>query len=622
MGALLILCSVSALWVPSSFAAEGTCSLAAAEAAAPSGMVIGDISDAHFGKIKTNRGIALVTPNENKLGEPEYCLVTGKIVTNPKTHKTANFAVGLPIKSAWNGKFLFEGCGYNCGMIWGPPAAAELKKGYPVWVTDDGHEAKPSPSKRLADPTDASWAVTSPGHSATDAVTDFDYRAVHTLTMLGKAFTRKFYGSNHIRYSYFVGCSDGGREGMKEVSKYPADYNGVVAGAPYFDMTNEMLATQVALQAQLRSSGAALSRPLFDLLSKITEEKCDVTDGVKDGLIQNPARCDFEPAKDLPICGIRQEDGLCFTREQAQSVSIIFSATTDPDGAVMFPGWSISNPNADLAEWIGFPAPAVDLRGPNPWSPANQPLGWYWSNWTIKNMVFDGSPSYNALTTLGITFRTDQRDGAEFTHAVIPQRTVRILEEKNAPGSGATPKDAAAFFELGGKLIMFHGFSDGLITPFRTIQYYKALAALHGGYEKLRESAELFMVPGMGHCAGGPGPNSFGQYGELGFLPADAEHDIVTALSDWVEEGSRPTSLIATKYQGEKPIGSAIPTGRPVPVRTMPLCPFPQEARYKGSGNVNDAQNWTCAAGDTRLLNVGSAGKRVGVGAPLRPQGS
>jgi hypothetical protein len=613
--ALLLLGAAWACGPRIAFGAEAACSVEAAKAAAPSSMIIGDITDAQFGpKLKTHGGVALVAANELGDGGPEYCLITGKFVTNARTHKSANFAVGLPLKSAWNGKFLFQGCGYNCGLIWGPPTAAQLKKGYPVWVTDDGHHGKPGPSKRLVYPTDATWAVLAPGHSNADAVTDFDYRAVHTLTVLGKEFTRNYYRAQNIRYSYFVGCSDGGREGMKELTKYPSDYDGIVAGAPYFDMTNEMLTTQMGIQAQLRSRDAALTGRLFDLLDRITKAKCDAVDGVKDGLIQNPARCDFDPHKDLPICGVRTEGGLCFTQQQVDSLSIIFSGITNPQGEVLFPGFSISDPNDDLVSWIGFPAPAGNLQGPEPWSanPGEQPLGWYWSNGTIKDMVYDGSRSFNALKTLGFSFRKSSVGEREYLHAVLPEKTVARFEAKNAPGSGVTPAQAAQFLREGRKLIMYHGFSDGLITPFRTIQYYRTLAQLNGGYDKLRQNAELFMVPGMGHCGGGPGPNSFGQEGASALQPMDPAHDVVAALARWVEQGKPPTSLVATKYQGNEVTGRML--------RTMPLCPFPEEARYSGSGDLNDAKNWVCSDKDARLLDLGLAGRRVGVGARLRPQ--
>ncbi|MDE2050993.1 MAG: tannase/feruloyl esterase family alpha/beta hydrolase, partial [Gammaproteobacteria bacterium] len=446
-------------------------------------------------------------------------------------------------------------------------------------------------------------------------VIDYEYRAVHMVTRVGKRFTRRFYQAHKLDRSYFVGCSDGGREAMVELTRYPSDYDGIVAGAPFFDVTNQLVTSAVGVEAQLRSSHAAVPLRLLRVLDRYVDAKCDAADGVNDGLIQNPARCDFDPRRDLPICGTAHSGKVCFTRAQADALEIIFSATYDPAGRVLFPGFDVSNPGYELGKSLAFGGPPADPRAGDPWkgNPADQPLAWYMGKGILADLL--QRPERDAsLRSLGITFRRDVIAGSPDWHAVITDRTVASLEARAAPGSAVNPSAAQPFLHQGRKLLMYHGLSDGLITPYRTIQYYRALARLFGGYDALRQRAELFLAPGMGHCGGGPGPNYFGQFfresGPSGHQPLDAQDDVVTALDQWVSEGKRPASLIATKYESDA-IGGRV-------VRTMPLCAFPEEARYRGTGNPDDAKNWLCPHGDTRLEQFGSAGVRAGVSSPLR----
>jgi hypothetical protein len=402
------------------------------------------------------------------------------------------------------------------------------------------------------------------------------------------------------------------------VSRYPEDFDGSIVGAPYFDIANEIVTTLVGIHAQLRSPRAALPLELFQTADREISARCDAIDGVNDGLIHDPGQCTFDPYRDLPRCGAPGSTGsACFSDDQVDSLSIMLSAVTDPAGKVIYPGFSVSNlydqegsamPINLLSHWLHFPVAPVLLEGPQPWSHdlAGQPLGWYWVNQTIANFVYAGAPDFNALRTPGITFT---RDKSGRMHAVIPDRTVALLDEKVREGSGAMPSDAAAYIKQGRKLIMYHGYSDGDITPYRTIQYYRDLARQQGGYERLKERARLFMVPGLAHCRGGPGPNAFGQPYLNAPTKADSQHDMLIALERWVEHGEAPQQIIATKFERDD-------VTRPV-VRTLPLCPFPAMAKYVGSGDLNDAANWRCSADDRRLEQRGPAGERAGLYAPL-----
>jgi hypothetical protein len=593
-------------------AAIPECTAAALSAAAPAGMVIKDIPNVGpRGMPKTVQGVVTVPENSLGDGAPEYCFVTGSVTTNPKTNKTANFAAELPAKSAWNGKFLFVGCGGNCGVAMMRSSPSALRKGYPIFATDDGHVAQPG----FAGLLDASWSVDSPGQRATEAVTDFFYRAVHAVVESGKALTHKYYESPHVSKAYFDGCSDGGREGMVELSRFPTDFDGIVAGDPYFDIGAEIVNSLVPIQVQLRSPHASLSAAQLSLVDHIVMSQCDAADGVSDGLIQNPAKCGFNPQTDLPKCGGGDPDG-CFSQDQIDSLSAILSAATDPAGTVLYPGYPVSNlndagPRVDnLAFWVGFHSPPDQLQGPEPWTqnPASRPIGWSFANATMRYLIYSDQAGFDALKTPGITFSGAGARPIGAFHAVIPTATTLRLAQESASGNGNNPAAAAEYFRHGGKLIIYHGFADGDITPYRTVQYYKALAKLHGGYGSTQKHARLFMVPGMAHCSGGPGPNLFGQTGVVR-SEESPDNDVLSALERWVEKGVPPKSLVAAKYEEDDPKRAIL--------RTMPLCPFPAMARYKGTGEVNDAGNWSCSTADQRLLDVGYSGHAAGSDAAL-----
>lgn len=619
----VVIALLSAGIAPAS-AAASECTVVAVRAAAPAGMVIRDIPDLDpaDGIPKTAQGIVAVPEGSVGAGSPEFCVVTGTVITNPRTGKTANFAAALPAKRTWNRKFMFRGCGGNCGSVSLGRLLPELRKGYPVFLTDDGHIAKSPPAARLWKNSDGSWAVSSPGKRNDDAVTDFFYRAVHAVVVAGKSLTRKYYAAARLRYDYYEGCSDGGREGMVEVARYPSDFDGVIVGDPYFDIGGEIANSLTGIQVQLRTRNAMLSSAQLREIDQLVNATCDAADGVSDGLIQNPGRCGFDPQADLPKCGVRNNGKPCFTQDQIDSVTAMLSAITDPAGHVLYPGYPVGNftgggPYTDnLAYWLGFNSPPDSLKGPEPWTsdPGTQPQAWYWSNQTIRYVIYADEPEFNALSTPGISFRADDRGPIKGFHAVIPAPTLARLQQESAAGDGDVPGDSAEFFREGRKLIMYDGYSDGDITPFRTIQYYSALAKIHGGYKALQRNARLFMVPGMAHCGGGPGPNAFGQMGAPQRSQLPAGNDIVAALENWVEKGQAPKSIVATKFERDDP-------RRPV-ARTMPLCPFPAMARYKGSGDVKDAANWSCPVDDRRLLEIGHAGREAGLGVFLTNPGS
>ena len=618
---LSIVMAVISVCPARSLAAERPCTVAAIQKIAPTGMTIGPggAIDPPEPRLETAGGVRLIPANALGDGSPEFCFVAGSVVTSSKPLRTAHFAAALPLRGSWNGKFMFQGCGTNCGVIYQPSAAA-LIKGYAVWATDDGHVAKSSPDPRFAREDDATWAAVAPGRADPGALEDFFHRAVHAVTEMGKELTKRYYVVSALKYSYFEGCSGGGREGMVELTRYPGDYDGIIVGAPYFDMANQLATTLTSFVAELRSPGAAVPPPLWNVAGRIILDKCDSQDGVKDGLIQNPQACDFNPYRDLPRCGASGSRDDCFTLEQIDTLSVVFSAKRNPAGEAIYPGWSVSdigfqNTRADaadvLVDSLSFPEPPGSPMSPQPWSgnPGGQPEAWYWSEQTARYMVYSGSEGFDARRTLGVTFNRSI-DGWKGMYAVVPNRTVELLRKKTASGSGATPAAASRFLRDGRKLIMYHGFSDGDITPYRTVQYFDSLAKLNGGMQSLQKNARLYMVPGMAHCTDGPGPNNFGQLFSAVAFDEPADHDILSSLEAWVEAGRAPAAIIATKFEHDDPHGRAI--------RTMPLCPYPAMAQYVGTGDVNEAANWKCPANDGRLLRTGPVGIAAGVFAPIR----
>lgn len=585
------------LFVPETSAANSSCNPSTLQAVAPAGVTIADIGNMSPdpGLPKTTNGVADVPADALSPGSPPFCLVTGTFVTNPATGKTANFGAMLPDQSNWNQRFLFYGCGFNCGVVFPfTRPTADLKKGFPIWGTDDGHTGTLSQN--------ASWPVLGPSTPNPDTIADFAHRAVHALTVLGKQFTLRYYNASRILSAYFSGCSDGGREGFVAATRYPADYDGILAGAPYFDVPGEAL-NLAYVTAQLRAADAVLSPRHFSIATQVVTQQCDAADGVADGLIQNPAVCRFNPQTDLPRCASAPESG-CFTQNQIDSLANAISAATDRRGRVVHTGFSVSDMN-ELGRWVSSATPPSNFAGPQPWTNIlDAPLGWQWGDPTVQYLGFWGIPGYNSLTTPGFTYGAGGPGPIHFFHTTVPDDTIETMWSRMNVASGYFPDRMSEFFARGGKLILYHGYSDGLITPYGTIQYYRRLAQLLGGYEQVQRHMRLFLVPGMHHCEGGPGPNNFGQFA----VPPrdnDPRHDAMRALEQWVENGIPPQKFIATKFSNDDPTQA--------PTRSMPLCPFPTQAGYNGVGDINDAANWNCPRNDRSQLEIGLNGQQAGL---------
>jgi len=481
----------------------------------------------------------------------------------------------------------------NCGDVFdnGPPGPTLIERGYAVWTTDDGHVDSGYAVGGQPVLAGNVWSVDAPGKPNAEAMADYAYRAVHSVAQAARTFTARVYRAPEIDRAYFMGCSDGGREAMQEASLYPDDFDGIVAGAPFMDPAASVLAGISTQLTQLRAPQFSLSAADFAIVSKSILAKCDASDGVIDGLVQNPATCAFDPQVDIPRCDGPAGKSACLTQPQIDSVTAMLSAVRTEGGRIAGPGiTTVSSGPVDvgggLGSWAAFPVQPKRWSGPAPFGPDAEIASMFWawpiSDGFIRNFTFYGDLNYDSLTTLGMRFSEKKDFGPPVSRPVMSDEMAdRVRQSMQALGS-ASPYLLANFIASNKKLIMWHGLSDGLLSP------------------------------DVGHCGwSGAGPNAFETlYHKMPGEPAtpttmDAEHDLLMALEAWVERKSAPEHIIASRYQDDdatKPI-----------TRAMPLCPFPAQARYNGFSDVHAASSWSCPLDDRRMSTVGNFGLRGGL---------
>ena len=461
-------------------------------------------------------------------GVPEHCRVSGVIAPEIR------FEVNLP--AAWNRRFYMNGNGGFAGESPDfPPRAAlranALRHGFVSATTNTGHDAAQEPL--------ASFALGNP-----QKVIDYAFRAVHLTATTAKRLAARYYG-RPVAYSYWDGCSTGGRQGLIEAQRFPADFDGIIAGAPVLNFVDTMV---VALWNAKALDAAPISLEKLKVVADAVYAKCDAADGLADGVIDDPRRCDFDPARDLPKCAAGQDAASCVTEAQAGALKKIYEGVIS-DGKPYFPGQPIG------AEKIGIPL-----------FPPPQPLSG-WDLWLVGRGggLFGGKSLQLAYGESFMRHMAFQKadpsyDWKSFDFDKDPARLAEIRRLLNA----ADP-DLTLFRKRGGKLLMYFGWADTALTPFMAIDYYEKAVAANG--PDTTDFVRLFMVPGMFHCRGGFGTDRL---------------DAMTALINWVENGAAPQSIPAARVeQGQVK-------------RTRPLGPYPQVARYNGSGSIDDAANFTC----------------------------
>ncbi len=453
-------------------------------------------------------------------GVPEYCRVLGVIPPEIR------FSVDLP--TDWNRRLYMYG---NGGFAGTPPEAPAriassqhaLKRGFATTYTDTGHDATVEPL--------GSFALNN-----LQKEIDYSFRAVHLTLETAKIIAARYYDAEP-NFSYWDGCSTGGRQGLMSAQRFPDDFDGILAGAPVLNFSGTMVSYAWAQQALTK---APMSLAKVELLGRKVYERCDKLDGVVDGLIEDPRQCDFDPVQHLPRCEGATGDQ-CFSAPEIAALSL-FYADVRGGGEILFPGWPLG-------------AEAPPPSGNNPVSG--------WNRWIVDQ---DGPPIEQVFSESffrNLAFRPDERDfdWRKFDFDKDPQRMSFIHSILDA-----TNPDLSAFQDRGGKLLMYFGWADTALNPMMGVNYYEDAVKTNG--PQTGEFFRLYMVPGMFHCGGGLGVDQF---------------DAFTRLVNWVEDGEAPERIEAARV-----IDGKIEL-------TRPLCPYPQVAKYNGSGDPKAAASFSCS---------------------------
>ncbi|MEJ2009509.1 MAG: tannase/feruloyl esterase family alpha/beta hydrolase [Acidobacteriota bacterium] len=469
--------------------------------------------------------------NHSSVKVPAFCRVAG--VIKPTADSDIRFEVWMPNRN-WNGRFDGVGNGGFAGSIGYAGLAAAVRAGFAAASTDTGH---------AGEATDARWAL---GHP--QKIVDFGYRAIHLTAVTGKAIVRKFYGASPHR-SYFASCSNGGRQALMEAQRFPRDYNGIIAGAPANFWTHLLASAIWISQATLDNPASYIPPGKLPAISHAVLAACDAQDGVKDGILNDPRQCHFNP--ETLLCK-GADSNACLTAPQITALKKIYAGPSNRKGEKIFPGFMPGGePGPDgWPTWMTGPAPEKSLQ-------------YAFGTQFYSNMMFDNA-KWNFRT---LNFGAD----------------TRLTDRKMGPILNATNPNLTAFKSHGGKLILYHGWSDSAIPPLNTVNYYKSVLA-RMGRESTQAFVRLYMVPGMQHCGNGPGPSSFGAWPSADANPKDS---MFGALEQWVEHGVAPRTIIATKNAQPWNPASAVEM-------TRPLCPYPEIAKYKGSGDIHQAANFFC----------------------------
>jgi feruloyl esterase len=464
---------------------------------------------------------------------PAFCRVVAEV--SPTPDSTIKVEVWMPVEG-WNGKYQGQDNGGFAGLIGYSAMGTAIKRGYATAGTDTGHVGY-----------DAAWAL---GHP--EKVIDFGYRAIHEMSLKAKAIIDAFYG-RQIERSYFIGCSDGGREALMEAQRFPEDYDGIIAGAPANNWIHLMLGAIWVNLATLLDQASYIPAEKLPAIGAAVIAACDAQDGVKDGLLNDPRQCRFDPS--TLLCKAADSNS-CLTAPQVTALNKIYAGPVDSAGHRLFHGYV---PGAE--EGPGGWTPWITGRAPG------QDFLFFFGKQYFANMVYEQAAwDYK-------TFNVDQ--------------AIKLAEQKTAHALSAIDPNLKPFRARGDKLILYHGWGDAAIPAPSTIDYYNRVVAKLG-QRNTDKFLRFFMVPGMQHCGGGPGPNSFGQRGNA--PPFDPEHNIYSALEQWVEKGAAPGTIIATKYVDDSNPTQGVKM-------TRPLCTYPLVAKYKGTGDTNDAANFVCAPG-------------------------
>ena len=458
----------------------------------------------------------------------DICRVVATVSTKPG--EAVGIEVWMPT-FAWNGRFEGLGSGGFGGSITYSELAPSVARGFAAANTDTGHEGG----------SVGAIGQTLPWAQNKVTLRDWGHSSIHLMTRAAKAIVKAYYGKP-AAYAYYDGCSTGGAEGMEEAEFYPDDYDGIHAGSPGMDYSHLMMSFLWGGLLPAQNPAATLGSTELALLSNAVLQSCGGDRAVADGFLDYPRACTYDPAK--LICSNGQTSG-CLTAEQVAEAQALYSAVRDPvNGLILYPGF----------------ARGSEIN----WSLIQGALVPYYAQPLLANAVYD-NPNWDWTT---FNFNSD----------------AFLVDRKLSPDINATSPNLTALRTHGGKLIMTQGWADALNAQTLPIEYYDSVVITDGSVKLTQTYFRLFMVPGMSHCGGGPGPDTIG--GNQPPVAINAQRDVLTALQAWVEQGQAPDSFIATKYANDNPAdGVALE-------RT--ICAYPQNAKYTGSGSRNDAKNWVC----------------------------
>ena len=438
---------------------------------------------------------------------PEFCRVTATL--SPSSDSDIRIEVWMPV-AGWNGKLQAVGNGGWAGEISYPALANAVAAGYAAASTDTGHKGNV-----------VTFAIDHP-----EKITDMSYRAVHEMTVQAKVILRAYYGSAQ-KLSFWNGCSTGGRQGITEAAKFPADFDGIVAGAPAIHWINLHAARMTLNAFANRSADAVIPPAKYPMIHQAALQACDALDGVKDGVIENPTRCHFDPK----VLACKGADGpSCLTPAQVETARAIYAPVKNPrTGAEIMP--ALLQPGSELL-W-------GNLTGPEPLS---------YSQELFRYVVYK-DPNWD-------------------WHHFDPATDIDLALKIDEGVLNFTDPNLKPFFDRGGKLLMYHGWSDQQVAPMNSVTYFDDVVKKLGP-DVVGKSIELYMVPGMNHCGGGPGTDTFDKMG---------------AIEEWVAKGAAPDHIIAS----HRTAGNVD--------RTRPLCPYGKVAAYNGTASTDDAVNFACKA--------------------------
>lgn len=469
-------------------------------------------------------GADLTAQGHSLGGLPSICRIAGLATPTPRSR--IHFELWMPLAN-WDNRIEMVGNGGYSPQMRVDELARLVRSGAAAVATDTGH---------------ASDGLEF-GFDNTDAIADWGYRAVHESIAAAKTLVGHFYG-RAAKFSYFAGCSTGGHQGLMEAQRYPADFNGILAGDPGNNRTNlnfGFLWQFLSNHPRGDNEHPILSPDDLKLVNQAALEKCDALDGVRDGIITDPRTCKFDPA----VLRCPAQAGRCLTGIQIAALQKMYGgARRADDGSVIYPGWPVGSESVQGGGgWQVYWA--------NPQQPTEPQRVDYFSRWVFAD------PNWN-------WWSFDWGKGVDFARA------------KMGPLVDATNPDLSAFHRMGGKLILYQGTADPVVSATDTVSYYDRLSRQTEGTSAF---SRLFLVPGMAHCAGGPGASSLNS-------GSDADHNIELALRSWVEKGRTPEEIIAVKFKDRTP-ESGIQMSRPI-------CAWPKYPAYKGNGDTNDAANFSC----------------------------